>query len=370
MVLFTQGARRFHNWLPFAPASYEAYRAQDTATSATADSYFSDASHRQQWTTEGGDLWAADQQLTTADPNSNFPGYDTYDYSVSEYYGYNNDDGGCGGDGQQAEDRVASWSAEANQQWYAGGAESYDGAAYQQGPSESSKQDWAKSWSADAYDDDGAAAASGYYAAWTPETPDTADDGTGYGYGGGGGDEGAGEWAVAAVAETPQDWSGSTPENAGYYGYDNAGGVLATDHAAVAGGAQAWSEATATGWDTGWATPETADAPTTANGGEETSASNAFAGGGGGGSDVSLTGGGDTAETPPSGGSSSRPWSVNEFGQRVSGDWVEYYDESAQAAYFYNTASGEVRKICTFSIRHQLLLLFTLLLFFLVLARL
>lgn len=45
------------------------------------------------------------------------------------------------------------------------------------------------------------------------------------------------------------------------------------------------------------------------------------------------------------GSSSGRPWSVNEYGQRVSGDWVEYWDESAQAAYFYNTVTGEVRHI-------------------------
>lgn len=36
-------------------------------------------------------------------------------------------------------------------------------------------------------------------------------------------------------------------------------------------------------------------------------------------------------------------WTYNEYGQRVWRDWVEYFDESAQAAYFYNTVTGEVR---------------------------
>lgn len=36
-------------------------------------------------------------------------------------------------------------------------------------------------------------------------------------------------------------------------------------------------------------------------------------------------------------------WTYNEYGQRVWGDWVEYFDESAQATYFYNTVTGEVR---------------------------
>ena len=40
--------------------------------------------------------------------------------------------------------------------------------------------------------------------------------------------------------------------------------------------------------------------------------------------------------------SSGRPWSVNEYGQRCCGDWVEYWDENAQAGYFYNTVTGEV----------------------------
>lgn len=378
---------------------YEAYRegAQDAATpsTATGDSsyYYSDASQGQQWTPAsagggggGGELWAVDQQLATAGPphSSHFSGYESYDYPGSEYYGYNNNannvdssgGGGGGGDQQVAANRVASWSAEANQQWYYGGAESYDGAGHyekQQGPSGGSNSDqgWGKTWSAESnqqwgagggYNGDGAVTPSDYYPAWTPETPDTPSDGTatgyGYGYGYGGGADGGEGWAVAAAAETPQDWSGSTPESAEYYGYDaTAGGALGatTDSAAVAGGGahQAWSgegATAATGWDTGWATPETAEAPTiTANGSEDLSlASNGFAGGGdgggaGGGSGMSLTGGDNTAATPPSGGSSGRPWSVNEFGQRVSGDWVEYYDESAQAAYYYNTISGEVR---------------------------
>lgn len=378
-----QGERRFHNWLPFAPAMYEAYRGtQDTATpsTATADSsHYSDASHGQQWTPAsaggggGGELWVVDHQLATAGPphSSHFSGYESYDYPGSEYYGYNNDDGngggvGGGGDQQVAANRVASWSAEANQQWYYGGAESYDGAAHyrQPGPSGGSDQGWAKSWSAESNQQwgaggygDGAVTASDYYPAWTPETPDTPGDGTttghGFGYGGGGGGADGGEEWAAAAAETSQDWSSSTPESAKYYGYDSTGGVAlgATDRAAMAGGAQAWSEvAAATGWDTGWATPETAEAPTTANGSDGlSSAPNAFAGDGGGVSDVSFTGGGNTAATPPSGGSSGRPWSVNEFGQRVSGDWVEYYDESAQAAYYYNTISGEVRKRINFT---------------------
>ncbi|CAM9127082.1 unnamed protein product, partial [Pylaiella littoralis] len=94
----------------------------------------------------GEELWAVDQQLATADPNSYFSGYETYDYPGSEYYGYNVDASG-GGD-QQAANRVASWSAEANQQWHNGGAGSYDGAAYQQGPSEGTDQGWDSSWSA------------------------------------------------------------------------------------------------------------------------------------------------------------------------------------------------------------------------------
>lgn len=40
--------------------------------------------------------------------------------------------------------------------------------------------------------------------------------------------------------------------------------------------------------------------------------------------------------------SSGRQWSVNEYGQRCCGDWVEYWDENAQAGYFYNTVTGEV----------------------------
>ncbi|CAN0261793.1 unnamed protein product, partial [Ectocarpus sp. 8 AP-2014] len=90
------------------------------------------------------------------------------------------------------------------------------------------------------------------------------------------------------------------------------------------------------GWDEGWATPTPAD---TANGDEDSSVFLASTGGetnkdSGGGSD-------GVGGAPPSGSSGSRPWSVNEYGQRVAGDWVEYWDDAAQAAYFYNTASGE-----------------------------
>lgn len=53
-------------------------------------------------------------------------------------------------------------------------------------------------------------------------------------------------------------------------------------------------------------------------------------------------GSGGTPGARGSGGSSGQ-WSINEYGQRASGDWVEYWDDSAQGAYFYNTVTGEVR---------------------------
>lgn len=63
-------------------------------------------------------------------------------------------------------------------------------------------------------------------------------------------------------------------------------------------------------------------------------------------SSASTSSGTDTKAAGPvtTSESSSRgwSWSVNEYGQRVSRDWVEYWDESAQATYFYNTITGEV----------------------------
>lgn len=312
-----------------------------TATAA-ADSYCSDASQSQQ--AEERALWAVEAPSPSADPNSYYAGYETYDYPGSEYYGYNTSGGSEGAlqqdwQGDQQAGWLQHWSPESNQQWY----------DQSQSPSQLSSADYG---GAESYD---GAAATDYYPEWTPETPVTPDqssstgaskgwgEATGYGYsgdGGGGGGGEAGEWAVAGVAETPQEWSSSGPDTA-EYGYDAAGG----------GGSSGLRVGTA-GWDEGWATPETAEtAETSASDNKDFSASNVLNGGGDGGgggvrgtstADMSSTGGNNTAESTPSGGSSSRPWSVNEFGQRVAGDWVEYYDESAQAAYFYNTASGEV----------------------------
>lgn len=260
-----------------------------------------------------------------ADPNSYYSGYETYDYAGSEYYSYNTPSGSESA--YQQHWQVQQWSPEAVQPWY----------DQSQSPSQLSLADYG---GAESYD---GAAASGYYPEWTPGTSDAPDQSgstgasegwggaTGYDYNGGGWGEG-GEWAVAGVAETPQEWSSSGPDTAGYYGYD------------ARGAASMGRKISSTGWDEGWATPETSVA---------TAESGLFADGGDGGggvrgtdtADASSNGGNDTAGTAPSGGSSSgRPWSVNEFGQRVAGDWVEYYDESAQAAYFYNTASGEASR--------------------------
>lgn len=276
-----------------------------------------------------------DQPSPAADPNSYYLGHDTYDYPGSEYYGYNTTNSGSesayqqdywqGGDQQAG--WVQHWSPEANQQWY----------DQSQSPSQLSSADYG---GAESYD--GAAVSDYSYPERTPGTPVTPDQsgGTGTsegwggatGYGGGGG---GGEWAVTGVAETPQEWSSGGPDSAGYYGYDAAGGA----------GTMGPKIANKT-WDEGWATPETAEATAaSASGNGEFSASGSSGGGARGPdtAEVSSAGGGNnTAETTASGGSSSgRPWSMNEFGQRVSGDWVEYYDESAQAAYYYNTVSGE-----------------------------
>eukprot|EP00903_Cladosiphon_okamuranus_P017045 g15710.t1 len=305
-------------------------------TTATADSYYSDASQGHQRGAERAP-WAVDQPSFAVDPNSYYMGYDTYNPG-GEYYGYHTTTGGgenayqqdWQSDHQQQAGWVQSWSPDASQQWY----------DPSQSPSQVSSADYG---GAESYD--GAAASDYHYPEWTSGTPVTPDqssstgasngwgDATSYGYGGsgGGGGEEIGEWAVAVAAETPQEWDSSGLEAAGYYGYDAAGGAEPTG-AKVAN----------TGWDEGWATAETA---------ETTAASGLFAGGGngsGGGvtgndtADMSSVGGNSMVETPPSGGSSSgRSWSVNEYGQRVAGDWVEYYDESAQAVYFYNTVSGE-----------------------------
>lgn len=137
-------------------------------------------------------------------------------------------------------------------------------------------------------------------------------------YGEGGEQE---QWAVAttpALAKVPQDWSGSSPETAEYYGYDDSTAVLTSWEGPAnvskgegAGAAVDWGER---------ATPGVANS--------------------------SEIGGVRSTDEGESGvgtaNSSGRPWSVNEFGQRVCGDWVEFWDESAQAAYFYNTATGEV----------------------------
>lgn len=333
-----QGARRFHNWLPFAPASYDPFQSPDAATpstataTASADSYYSDASPGQQ----GGEgaLWAVDQPSPVADPNSYYSGYDTYDYPGSEYYGTSGPESAYQQDYWQGGDQQAGWvqhwSPEANQQLY----------DQSQSPLQLSSADYG---GAESYD--GAAASDYSYPEWSPGTPVTPDqsggagasngwgDGAGYDYGGGGG----GEWAVAGVAETSQEWNSGGPDAAGYYGYDAAGGAESM-------GASMAKNA----WDEGWATPETAEATTasaSSNGGFSASSGGDGSGWGARGADtvdVSSAGGNKTAETTPSAGSSSgRPWSVNEFGQRVAGDWVEYYDESAQAAYFYNTVSGE-----------------------------
>lgn len=319
-----QGARRFHNWLPFAPALYDAFGPRGAATpstataTGTADSYYSDARQGQQ----GGEraLWAVDQPSPASDPNSYYSGHETYDYPGSEYYGYTPTTTGSDSayqqdwQGDQQAGWVQNWSPEANQQWY----------DPNQSPSQLSSADYC---GAESYD--GAAASDYYYPEWTPDTPVTP------------------KWAVTGVGETSQEWSSSGPDTAGYYGYG------------AAGGAESMGPNIANmGWDEGWATPEIAEAPAAStsapaastSGNGDFSASSIFAGGGDGGgggargadtADVSSAGGNNTTETPPSGGSSGRPWSVNEFGQRVAGDWVEYYDESAQAAYFYNTASGE-----------------------------
>lgn len=49
-------------------------------------------------------------------------------------------------------------------------------------------------------------------------------------------------------------------------------------------------------------------------------------------------------DTSMTGTSSGPSWSVNEYDQRFNGDWVEYWDESAQAGYFYNIVTGEVTR--------------------------
>lgn len=60
-----------------------------------------------------------------------------------------------------------------------------------------------------------------------------------------------------------------------------------------------------------------------------------------GGSEAASNG---TGSNTMHGADMGQTWSFNEYGQRISGDWVEYWDESAQAAYFYNSVTGEVHE--------------------------
>lgn len=306
-----QGARRFHDWLPFAPATYDTSRPQDAAAapSATDSQYYYDTSTGQQGA-GGGELWDVNQQSAELGPYYQ-PGYDSYDYPGREYYydqrGWEQE----GGNQQASAVSVLGWSPETNQQWYDPDQPPSTGSEY--------GYDGAMSY-------DGAAAitpssSSDYYPVWTPETPDTADDNS---------NNAAGTTVKSWEGEGDGEWTSAAAE---YYGYDSAGSRVNQ----AAGGAWAGAGGVAGGWDEGWATPQPAD---TANGDEDSSVFLASTGGET--SKDSGGGSGGVGGAPLSGSSGSRPWSVNEYGQRVAGDWVEYWDDAAQAAYFYNTASGEV----------------------------
>lgn len=335
-----QGARRFHNWEPFSVFSYGDFGHQG-ATPTTADSsgyygYFPDWNGSAgDWTQEqqqayggnvngysgagweggwaevagakegGAELWAVDPQH---DPHSAY-NQGSYSYST-EYEGYDYPGNEHGyQDWQQQEQQqqgwVQPWSADAyengyyaNQAPYAstgeayGGAASYDGAAC--APSE-----------------------------WSPDTAHNSNSSAADG----GNQE---KWAALSAA-TPQDWSGSTAETTDYYDYDGAAAFEAATNQAIVNVGKAAGDAA--DWE-GWGTPGTAS-------GTDGYASTSTSAGGGAG-DTRGTDGRMSGEATSS---SGRPWSVNEYGQRVCGDWVEYWDESAQAAYFYNTATGEVRHI-------------------------
>ncbi|CAM9781123.1 unnamed protein product [Scytosiphon promiscuus] len=274
--IHSTGARRFHDWRPFAPASYDAFHpSQDTdaagytiPSASTTVTTSADSSGSGYYNQTGP--WAADPQFSSETAAAaltaydGFAGYESYDYHASSEYYY----GSQGGADQQQQ---GNWSAETNQQlWY--DPSHYGGGDYYQDDGGG----WAESY-------DGAAAASAVHPAWASVTPPT----TG-----------------SADGSYDQGDQGAT-----------------------------------TGWEEGWATPEAAEIDSsTLSGTEAAPSTTGFA-------TTPGNGEGNTTETPPSGsgGSSSRPWSVNEFGQRVAGDWVEYWDDAAQAAYFYNTATGEAR---------------------------
>ncbi|CAM9378456.1 unnamed protein product, partial [Ectocarpus sp. 4 AP-2014] len=308
--IHSTGARRFHDWLPFAPASYNTSRPQDAAEApSTTDSQHYYHTSTGQQGAGGGELWDANQQSAELDPYYQ-PGYESYDYPGSEYYygqrGWEQE----GGNQQDSAVSVQGWSPETNQQWYDPDQPPSTGSEY--------GYDGAMSY-------DGAAAitpssSSDYYPAWTPETSDTAADNN---------NNAAGTTVKSWEGEGDGEWTSAAAE---YYGYDSAGSGV--DQAA--GGAWAGAGGVAGGWDEGWATPQPAD---TANGDEDSSVFLASTSGET--SKDSGGGSGGVGGAPPSGSSGSRPWSVNEYGQRVAGDWVEYWDDAAQAAYFYNTASGE-----------------------------
>lgn len=144
----------------------------------------------------------------------------------------------------------------------------------------------------------------GSYLRWSSEASTASNNDWGAG--------GQGEWTASA----PYRWGEDTQEAAGY-SYRNDGGTVARQ------------EMSAT--DQGLVTtpPGAAD-----DAGGFGSKMNDLGGNEGWDARVSDRG---LSSWKAAGGES---WSYNEYGQRVWGDWVEYFDESEQATYFYCHGSG------------------------------
>lgn len=287
-------------------------------------------------------LLLASPQDHQANPYAYSAGYESYDYAGSEYVIDNAYVGESYWQDQQPQQShhqgqgwVQEWSAADKSNWY----------NQQQAPYAETNNDGTE---ANAYYYGGGDSG---YEGWAPDAADSTSsythDAEGWGgenfgsytgipnaYYGGNGGASAGDkdgWLPAPGTAAPAGSTGSMPAVAMYH--EDYGGATVFPSSTTDHHTQNASE-----W-TGWATPQPADPNdrTATHGGIDGRISTSTPGSSGGSGGNGMSGGGTGSS---SGG--RRPWSVNEFGQRVCGDWVEYWDESAQAAYFYNTGTGEV----------------------------
>ena len=314
-AITAQGTRRFHHWEPFGtPVSYElsAHAQHDipVVTSVSdSNNYYSygyspgsnEATHAH---------WAANQQVTACN----------WGYDHAELYPRSEVVNGA----TFPDDVHGNW-------WQSGWPESR---GPQQGSAESDQawQDPSLS-SVDAY---GGAASydvpDGSYPAWTSEpTVFNGPPGQSVNECGAGGQE---EWTVPNQS---YQWTERSPEtSAYYYGHDDSVLHASTiDQGLIRDNWNAGETSTGLG---SWTTPET-PADNVDDAYCSTLITNG-SGGNGNGSRHAVCFDEDLSSWQTSG----KSWYYNEYGQRVCGDWVEYFDESAQATYFYNAATGEVRK--------------------------